>query len=235
MSVAEFIILFVPAWSMWITLQLFLNNYYMDDLAQRIIIIWCLILGLMWGNNSPYFLNSNIVLADTIIATYLIFIGSLRITELVYSIWLPWLRRRFLVRLFFTVPIVGIWVGATLTTGWTQFGLIWAAVGYERAWAIFEASPIGDRLMGDGVKAKHNWSHSIKRFENFFIITLGEGVFLLVRSSPLGAGYTMQLGRGVMALLVYFFLHWIYFNGDQTKKFVHPVNRRWWIRLLWFL
>lgn len=79
-----------------------------------------------------------------------------------------------------------------------------------------------------------NYKHQIKRIENFFIITVGEGVFLLVRGSPLGNGLRNQLGKGVITLMIYYIIHWTYFYGDQTKTRVHPAYRRWYIRVLWY-
>lgn len=45
-----------------------------------------------------------------------------------------------------------------------------------------------------------NEAHATKCMENFFILALGEGMFLLVRESPLGQELSTQLARGVLLL-----------------------------------
>lgn len=92
-----------------------------------------------------------------------------------------------------------------------------------------------DKIVGRHIRKHINEAHAIKRMENFFILALGEGVFLLVRGSPLGQGLSAQLARGVLGLLIYYALHSLYFNSDQSKKYVHPVYRQWWRRELYYL
>lgn len=234
LAYVNFSLLFLPAWSMWALLQLFLNTYYMDDVLQRGIIVWFLILGLVWGNNAPYFLQTE---GNTgyLIVTYLVALATIRFTEIIYSIWLPFLRRSTLAKLIASVPMTGLWLAATVTQGWVQYGLVCGAVVYGNAWGLVELTPMGQRIFGDGLRTQRDWKHTIKRWENFFVIALGEGVILLIRTSPLGAGYTVQLSRGIMALMIYFFLHLLYFNSDQAKTFVHPLYRRWWMKASWFL
>ena len=93
-AVGDFVLSFLPAWRIWIMLQRFLNSYYMDDIPQRILIVWVLILAMIWGNNSPYFVSQidseNINGSTFLISTYLIAAASLRWIEILYSVWIPW-------------------------------------------------------------------------------------------------------------------------------------------------
>lgn len=220
---------------MWSELQVFLNSYYMDDLIQRIVVVWVLILGLLWGNNAPFILNQEDGYVSWFISVYLIATATLRFVELFYSIWIPWLRRIWIWRFLLTLPITGLWIGAIFSRDNSQLGLIFASLFFERAWIWLEASPVGDRLWGGEhhVRKYHDYKHTIKRLENFFIITLGEGVFLLIRGSPLGKGFSQSAGRGISALMIYYLIHWTYFYGDHTRTLVHPVYRRWNYRISW--
>lgn len=233
-ALIEFFLLFLPAWGIWSELQMFLSSYYMDDFAQRLIVMWILILGLFWGNNAPYILGTNETVS-WFISVYIIATLSLRLVELLYSIWLPWLRRIWLWRAILTLPVTGFWLAAIFTKHDIQLGMIFATIAFERAWIFLEASPIGDRLWGGNnhIRKYHDYKHTIKRFESFFIITLGEGVFLLVRGSPLGSGFNQHASRGVWALMIYYLVHWTYFYGDHTRTLVHPVYRRWYLRVAW--
>lgn len=69
--------------------------------------------------------------------------------------------------------------------------------------------------------------------QDFFIIILGEGVLSLIKDSPLGRGITSQAGAGVLALMAYYVLSGFYFNGDQSRRYVHAVRRTWWRKFLW--
>ena len=93
-AVGDFILLFIPAWRIWQALQSFLNSYYMDDIPQRALILWVLILGLIWGNNAPYFLNNidaqNVQGSNFLVGAYLFAGASLKAAEAFYSIWIPW-------------------------------------------------------------------------------------------------------------------------------------------------
>ena len=75
--------------------------------------------------------------------------------------------------------------------------------------------------------------HWVERIQDFYIIILGEGVLSLIKGSPLGHGITDQAGTGVCALLAYYVLSGFYFNGDQSRRYVHAVRRTWWRKLLW--
>ena len=77
--------------------------------------------------------------------------------------------------------------------------------------------------------------HWVERIQDFFIIILGEGVLNLIRGSPLGRGITAQAGAGVLALLMYYLLSGLYFNGDQSRKYVHAVKRTFYRKAAWVL
>ncbi|KAF1985367.1 hypothetical protein K402DRAFT_394710 [Aulographum hederae CBS 113979] len=234
-STSEFIVLFLPAWRMWSSLQQYLNSYYMDDLLQRVVIIWYLLLGLTWGNNAPYFLD-NAARSNFSIVTYIIAIDTLLLAELAYSIWIPWLRRRFLIGLLLGIGSTAMWVILSITDNENlKTSLLVAVIVFDYATSLVLASPLGALLLGKGPQKAEDTEHTVKRYESFFIIALGEGVFILIRGSPLGSGLTNAFWRGVLALIIYYNLNWLYFNGDQTKTFIHAMSRRWYIKAAWHL
>lgn len=89
-AIGEFILLFIPAFRIWVTLQHWLNMYYMDDYFQKLFVVWIMVLGLIWGNNAPYLLESFDHGDNFVIATYLVASGSFGVAQLIYSRWLPW-------------------------------------------------------------------------------------------------------------------------------------------------
>lgn len=239
-AIGEFVLLFLPTWRIFSELQMFLSSYYMDDLLQRLLVLWVIILSLIWGNNAPYFLgqyNSAVTQAQSqfTISTYLVATGSLKIAEAFYSIWIPWIRRLMLVGWLITLPVIGLWIGIISTTNITQVILLIVVLAYDYSATIFLRSPLGDRLLGNSehLRKATNPTHTRKRYEQFFTIALGEGVIILLRNSPLGEGLRRQIGAGIHAMLIYFFLHWLYFNGDQSKSKIHALHRRWYIASTW--
>lgn len=93
-AAGDFILLFLPAWRIWSFLQRFLNSYFMDDVVQRMLVIWVLILAMVWGNNAPFFIGNvedeNTNGSNFLIGSYLVASMSLTVVEILYSIWIPW-------------------------------------------------------------------------------------------------------------------------------------------------
>lgn len=142
----------------------------------------------------------------------------------------------FLVALMISIPSIVLWVFATISVNPDhKVWFLLAAILYDAFEEFFMASPIADTLLGNHIRKSSDIKHTMIRYESFMIICLGEGVFLLIRDSPLGQGLSTQLGRGIQALLIYFYLCWTYFHGDLSKQYIHALYRRWWIKYLWNL
>ena len=121
-------------------------------------------------------------------------------------------------------------IAATFKTNDTQIKLMVAALIYDYTLQFVLLSPVADLLLGKKFRKHRGQKHTIKRFENFFTIALGEGVILLVRESPLGQGFTNQLGRGIFVFQIYYALNYLFYHADMSKRFVHALYRRWYIR-----
>lgn len=232
---SEFLLLFLPTWAYWVRIQQWLNLYFMDDFVQRGFIIWLLVLALVWGNNTSFFLAPDSPEPWTI-DSYIIGVASMKALELTYTIWIPWMRRQFLVELLGWVPALALWILAGVLNNLDyRYNFIVAAVAYDYVWSLALSSPVGDFLVGKNFRKAQDHKHLTSRYGNFFIIALGEGVFLLIRSSPLGAGLSLATAIGVQAIVVYFFISATYFRGDNSKRYVHAQNRSWYIQNLWTL
>jgi low temperature requirement protein LtrA len=170
-----------------------------------------------------------------LIAIYLIARASFLGIYLVQSIFMPFLWRQFIFQTISTVLTSSLWIAAIYVPYPTKFALLILANGLEQPLSFIFASPLGDKLLPGDWKRSDNVDRYIERHEGFFIIILGEGVFRLIEGSPSGMGLNSHSGTVLTALLLYYILHWIYFNGDQTKTFVHAVRRTWWKPFLWKL
>ncbi|RDW92630.1 hypothetical protein BP5796_02024 [Coleophoma crateriformis] len=230
----EYLVLFFIAWQIWNYLRDLLNTYFTDDLLQRAVIVWVLILALLFGNSTTYFTNSQET-QKVIIVIFLIARGTFFFTEAIYLCFLPSLRKQFMYRFFFSTLVGGLFVGAIYLKWPANSGLYIPAIVLEMASLSFTNSPMQDRLLKGQHRKAPDPEHLVDRFEGFFILIVGEGVFLLIKNSPLGLGVTTQSSLGVMVLVIYHTVFSIYSASDQSKNYIHAVRRAWWSTTLWII
>ncbi|CZR61497.1 uncharacterized protein PAC_11394 [Phialocephala subalpina] len=231
----EYFLLFMPIWRLWDYLREYGSNFYKDDIIQRNFMVWILILSVLYGINAPYAFNPDHEgeSIKLLIVIYLIARGSFLIAYVLQSLFLPFLRRQVLFQIATTTAIGGIWIAAIFVPYPGKTALLIVANAIEHPLAILIASPVADRLLTGGWKHSPDVEHYIERIEGFFIIILGEGVFRLIEGSPSGMGLNARSGTVLTALLLYYCIHWLYFNGDQSKVYVHALRRTWWKSFLW--
>lgn len=234
-AVAEFILLFIVIWRVWDNLRTYTSQFFVDDILQRNFTLWILVLAVLYGINAPYAYNpaGDGDSLRLLIVAYIIAKLSFVAAYGLQSIFLPFLRRQFLFQLGFTLITIGIWVGAIFCPYPEKVTLLIVANAVEHPVAVFLASPTADRLLTSGLKRNPDVDHCVDRHEGFFIIILGEGVFRLIEGSPSGLGMNAKTGTVLTALLLYYMIHWLYFNGDQSKEYVHALRRTWWKPVLW--
>ena len=223
---------------MWNYLRAYNNDYFNDDIFQRNFVVWILLLAVLYGINAPYAFvphNGGGTSLHLLIGIYLTTRASFLVSQGIQSIFLPFLRRLFLFKLAATIVPGAFWIAAMYTPYPGKIALLISANAVEHPVDFYLASPRGDRLLPDGWKKTPDIDHCVERYEGFFIIILGEGVFRLIEGSPSGLGFNSATGVVLTALLMYYILHWIYFNGDQSKEFVHALRRTWWKPVLWTL
>jgi len=221
----------------WDNLREYISNFYKDDWTDRNFIIWILLLSVLWGVNAPFAFvaegkgNSLTLL----IAIYLITRLSFLAINGLQSIFIPFLRRQVAFQALTSVLVGALWIAAIYVPFPSKFALLILANVIEQPINMIIVSPIGDKLITGGWKRKANIDRYIERHESFFTIILGEGVFRLIEGSPSGLGLNAHSGIILVALLIYYILHWLYFNGDQSQSYVHAMRRTWWKPFLWKL
>ncbi len=207
-------------------LREYIGNFYNDDLLDRNFIVWILILSILYGVNATFaFTPSDEGNSLTLLITiYLIARASFLVVDLIQCIFMPFLWRQFIFQAVSTALTSSLWIAAMFVPYPGTIVLLIVANGLEQPLSFFFAIPLGDKLLSGGWKITNNVDRYVERHEGFFIIILGEGVFRLIEGSPSGLGINSHTGTVLNALLLYYILHWIYFNGDQTKSFVHAVR-----------
>ena len=232
-AIGNSIILFLIAWRLWKYLQEFMAKYATNDLVERAFVAWILILAMLYGNNAPYLLTTTDEQDNIAIVIYLIARASILLIECVYAIFLPTIRRSVLVRACTGSPICGLWIGAIFVAYPVKAGLVAAGIVLEVVIGSLMSAPTLDRSFGIVREKAEDLDHWVERIRDFFIIILGEGVLNLIRGSPLGRGLNEHAWGGLLALAVYYMLSGLYFNGDQSRNYVHAVKRTWWRGELW--
>ena len=230
----EFIVLFVIAWRIWKDLQEFMGKYHTNDLVERLVVVWILVLATMYGNNAPYLFDDG-ERSNVAIVIFLVVQASFIVVESVCAVFLPSLRRQIAFRVLFSGLTLALWIPALFSPYYLKAGLAYAAIFSEYLVAAFMDTPLAERLIKKKRPENLDLDHWVERIQDFYIIILGEGVMSLIKGSPLGHGITDQAGTGVLALLAYYVLSGFYFNGDQSRRYVHAVRRTWWRKTLWLL
>lgn len=229
-------LLFIMIWRVWDNLRIHTAQFFVDDILQRNFTVWILVLAVLYGINAPFAYNpgkgdSAMMLIVIYIITKFSFVGFYGIQAL----FIPFLRKHFWFQLVFTIFSTAIWFAAIFVCYPSKLILLIVANVVEHPAQIFLASPTADRLLVKNLKRKPDVDHCVDRYEGFFIIILGEGVFHLIQGSPSGIGLNENTGTVLTALLLYYIIHWLYFNGDQSKEYVHALRRTWWKPVLWQL
>ncbi|KAG8525239.1 uncharacterized protein KY384_008883 [Bacidia gigantensis] len=227
------IVLVLIAWRLWKFLQDFMSKYATNDLIERAFVFWYLILGLLFGNNAPYLFAPRPEQDNICIVIYLIAKASLLGLEIVYAFFIPALRRSTIIRGVFVGPLSALWLAALFVSYPGKIGLCFAAVSAEFVYTTVLSTPWGIRFLKEDDMVPHDLDHWVERIRDFFIIILGEGVLSFVRESPAERGLNQKAGTAVTALAIYYALLNIYFNGDQSRHYVHAVKRTWWRNNLW--
>jgi hypothetical protein len=163
-----------------------------------------------------------------VIGLFLIAKLTFVIVETVYTIFIPKLRKQAFLNAASSLSIDVLYIGAIFVP-WPQSGVLYmAAIILELVRRVILNSPIGDRLLGHHFKKINDTEVLVERPEAFFMVILGEGVFLLISKNPLGKGLTSQAGFSVLILMIYCVLFYDYFTRDQTQHYVHALKRSWW-------
>jgi low temperature requirement protein LtrA len=227
-AILVFTLVFLPSWRIWNAMREFLNNYYMDDLAQRMFTFWILALSVFYGNQLAYLAEDIETVKTWCISTYLLILGSFMMIEEIYSIWIPWLRKLVLIQTLIRIPGVALWVTGIYLKDAKAVGPILAAIIWEYLCPVFLDSPLAEHLTPGQYKKALDVNHFSSRMASFFIIVLGEGVLQLVKDGPLGRGLNGSTGTMIWVLLIYFNFSFLYFFRDGSRTFVPAVRHKGW-------
>lgn len=226
-SFVKYLLVFIPAWTIWSDLKDFMNYYFNDDLIQRGYVVWILALLITYDNNCEYIedLDDNTPIL-TCIVCYFLARCTLSGMLWFYSLYIH--EHRFQMRLYGTSLIItsSLWYLILLIhTNWGR--CIFAAILFILEQTIFCLSvhPWFKKKIGLEYSTALNIEHEEERFQGFVIIAIGEFLYSLVADSPLRYGWNSKLAKGFALLIDSFIFLGIYFHKDGCLKATHALRR----------
>ncbi|KAK9489784.1 bacterial low temperature requirement A protein-domain-containing protein [Lipomyces doorenjongii] len=233
-NLVKYILILTPTWHVWSDLRELMNSFYTDDLAQRVLILWIMVLLVIYGNNATY-VNEDISAMRATVGAYMIARMSATTTHLLYSF--ASYHHRAQQRLWFCLSIVGlcIYIPLFVESISLRSKIAVASVGIiveESIW-VFCYAPAAKKLLRARYTTAVDIPHEIDRFAAFFIIVLGEFLYSIVVGSPAAIGFNDRLLRAIWTLIIAFCLNWLYVHNDGAMKGVHPLRHSVYAAFLW--
>lgn len=219
----RYCLFFVPYWTVWADIKDFTNYYYSEDLSQKVYILWILVLLTLSVNSQGEVLDSVRGAAYTIVP-YMLCRLSLAFSLLIYSFYIP--EHRAQQRLYFCCLIVTscIWIPVIFISTRAKIAVSIVAIVLEQFSFCMVFHPRTKKIMRLTMSTALNIEHEVERLGVFVTIAIGEFLYKVVATLPLGVGFTFAFGRGCFFLIIAYVLFWLYFNGGTSKKAVHPLR-----------
>ncbi|ANB13546.1 Uncharacterized protein RA0937 [Sugiyamaella lignohabitans] len=224
LNLLKYLLVGIPAWQMWGDMRDFMNYYYNDDLTQRCLVFWQMCLIVMYGNNAQL-AGSSTKYTGLVVGIYIVSRISVYGVIFAYTFYIPEHRKVMRSLATFVVITCGIWLSTIWTPVRVKIALAIVAIACEQFFFAFNYSTFWRGIL----KATHttalDLNHEIERYEAFYVIVLGEFLYVIVYESPAQIGFNLKLLRAFFTLLIAYDLNWIYFNGDGSSKWTHALRR----------
>ena len=231
-SLLKYVLLFVPAWTVWADIKDFTNYYYNEDLSQKTYILWILALLTLYVNSSSEVLNG-VKGAAYVVVPYILCRMSLSISLLVYSLYIPEHRPQMRAYAVTIIVTCSIWIAVIFVDTRAKIGLSIAIMVIENLCFCFCYSPQFKKLLKITTSTALNLEHEVERMSTFVTIALGEFLYKVIADSPLGPFFSAKFARGIFMIIIAYNLFWIYNNGSMSTRATHSLRRKAWSAILW--
>ncbi|KAL7795959.1 bacterial low temperature requirement A domain-containing protein [Trichoderma ceciliae] len=211
----KYILIFAPAWHIWVDLREIMNSYYTDDLLQRLVILWVMALLVLYANNARL-VDQDLTAMQTTAGAYVVARFTTMCAFLVCSF--ASYQHRAQARIMALFMFVGLFI---------TIPLFFEEVSIEAKIAVVALLILYSTAV--------DIAHEIDRMAAFFIIILGEFVYSVIVGDPAGVGLTKGYAKAAFTLIIAFCLNWIYVSGDGSLEATHPIRRSAWTAFAFFL
>lgn len=231
-SFLQYVLFFIPYWTVWADIKDFTNYYYSEDLSQKTYILWILILLTLSVNSHTAVLEGSHGAALTVVP-YILCRLSLAVSLLVYSFFIMEHRQQMRLYFVFLICTCCLWIPVIFISTRAKVAVSFIAIFCEQATFCIVFHPRTKRYMKLTMSTALNIEHEVERLASFVTIAIGEFLYKVVASLPLGIGFTAAFGRGCFLLITAYNLFWLYFNGGTTAKAVHPLRHSAFRAITW--
>jgi low temperature requirement protein LtrA len=202
-----------------------MNSFYNDDLLQRILILWVMAVLVVYANNAPL-VDEEIGAMRATVGAYMVARITCNLAHLFYSFASYQHRRQQ--RLWVGLSTLSICLYIPLyfesVSIRAKIAVAAVAVCVEEATWVFCYSPAAKKLLHARYTTAVDINHEADRYAAFYIIVLGEFLFLIVVGSHAAIGLNERTIRAIWTLVIAFCLNWLYVHADGSIKHNHPLR-----------
>ncbi|KAF7542906.1 hypothetical protein G7046_g10093 [Stylonectria norvegica] len=232
----KYVLIFAPAWHIWVDLREIMNSYYTDDLAQRLVILWVMALLVLYANNASA-ADEDIMALRTAAGAYVVARFTTMLVFLVTSF--ASYQHRTQARIMAGFMLIGLLISVPLflegISMRAKVAVVVIMIFYQEiTWAL-TLSPWLKRKLKLTYSTAVDIAHEVDRMAAFFIIILGEFMYSIIVGNPAGIGLTSGYAKAACTLVVAFSLNWLYASGDGSVQATHPIRRSPWTAFGFFL
>lgn len=231
-ALLKYVMLFIPAWTVWSDVKDFTNYYYNGDLSQKLYILWIMSLLTLYANNTPKVLDSPRGTA-LVVVPYILIRFSLAASYFIYSFFVP--EHRPQQRLFccFILLTCCLWIPVIFIGTRAKIGLGWGVLFLENFLYVIAFHPWTKKLMKLSMSTALNIEHIVERFGVFVTIAIGEFLYKVVETNALKHGIDEKFGRAIFLIIIAYCLFWIYNYGSNCHKATHALRYSGWTSIIW--
>uniref|UniRef100_A0A060T932 ARAD1D15620p n=1 Tax=Blastobotrys adeninivorans TaxID=409370 RepID=A0A060T932_BLAAD len=232
LSLLRYVLTFLPAWQVWSDLRDFMNYYYNNDLTQKALVLWILALLVVYANNASKVAMSS---AETalVVGPYVLARFTMATVAFLYTFVIHQHRRQMRFYAISTYCTCALWLAVIWINVRAKVAVAFICLALEIGSYAITFHPWFKKLVRAKYSTAVNIEHEVERVSAFFIIALGESLLGIVQSSPAPNGFTLNLARAIMTLIISYCFLWLYFNGEGSEKAVHALRRSVTSAFLW--
>ncbi|KIW99417.1 uncharacterized protein Z518_11405 [Rhinocladiella mackenziei CBS 650.93] len=239
LSLLHFVIIFSVAWKIWSDLTMIINHFEIDDIFQRVNVIFYLVCLFGFTTNIAYAFESTYTSAIAFYITQRLF-GA--IWYLSVAILLPTIRGAMVSLAVMVVISVVIWIGSIHVEWPNQLALIFIALAVDIFGGILLVYIMKEAGRNTFMKPIAKWfeffpavniEHRVERNNAFVSLVFGYSILTILFQSKASFGINAFFGKGVLGLIQAFTFNWIYFEIDAYFVHVHAIRRHWLSSTVW--
>ena len=235
-GLVRFAVTFILGWKMWSDITLTVGWFEIDDIFQRVCILFDMIC--LFG----YTLNIVQAFETTWIQLISFYLAS-RFFLAAYFAWiayiLPMVRGHMIWNTVMILIPNALWIASIQLEYPARLGLIWPAIALD-LWGpmsvmLFkryversspEPRPLADKLgpYFDFIPAT-NIEHKTERTSAFVTLVFGYSVVALLFQNTAAYGINGFFGKAVLGLIQAFAFNWLYFEIDAWNLHTHAIRR----------